>query len=68
VILDEETTWQVSHGQQVKLTHLSQPQTEKTDLVRAYSPAGQFLAILTLIEAGDKLWQPKKVFHPEEKD
>jgi tRNA pseudouridine55 synthase len=63
VTLDEETAWQVSHGQQIELSQLSE-QTEKEDLVRAYAPTGQFLAILTRIEPDDKLWQPKKVFHP----
>ncbi|GAB4431828.1 MAG: tRNA pseudouridine(55) synthase TruB [Anaerolineae bacterium] len=30
--------------------------------LRVYSSAGQFLAIVTLADAGQKLWQPKKVF------
>ncbi|MEW5960187.1 MAG: tRNA pseudouridine(55) synthase TruB [Chloroflexota bacterium] len=36
---------------------------DKFDLVRAYTPAGQFLAILTRVEADDKLWRPQKVFN-----
>lgn len=31
-------------------------------LARAYTPNGDFLAILTLAEPNAKLWQPKKVF------
>jgi tRNA pseudouridine55 synthase len=31
--------------------------------VRGYTPSGQFLAILTLADAEQNLWQPKKVFH-----
>jgi tRNA pseudouridine55 synthase len=33
------------------------------ELIRAYTPGGDFLAILTPVEANDKLWRPKKVFH-----
>jgi tRNA pseudouridine55 synthase len=33
------------------------------DLLRAYTPDGTFLAILTRVSSDDKLWQPKKVFH-----
>jgi tRNA pseudouridine55 synthase len=33
-------------------------------IVRAYTPAGQFLAILALAEPAEQLWKPKKVFHP----
>jgi len=30
--------------------------------VRAYTPSGEFLAILTRVASDDKLWKPKKVF------
>jgi tRNA pseudouridine55 synthase len=57
VTLTEELAEQVRHGRQVELETLpGQP------LLRAYTPTGDFLAILTRNEAGDKLWQPKKVF------
>lgn len=34
-------------------------------LLRAYTPGGAFLAILTRSQSDDTLWQPKKVFHPK---
>lgn len=58
VTLSEEMAEQVRHGRHVELgSRPGQP-----PLLRAYTPAGDFLAILTPDEAGDKLWQPKKVF------
>lgn len=58
VTLDEEATGRVSQGQQTCLQ-----ENQEFDLVRAYTPAGKFLAILTPVEADDKLWRPKKVFN-----
>jgi tRNA pseudouridine55 synthase len=60
VTLAEAAVHQVKQGQQVELA-LARP--IPGELVRAYTPAGEFLAILTRVEAGDTLWQPKKVFH-----
>lgn len=72
VILSEAEVVRVKQGQQVEVdvepsatyfaplggaSHL-----EDHKLARAYTPQGDFLAILTLIEANAKLWQPKKVF------
>lgn len=57
VHLDEAAATAVSYGRQVEL-----PEPPQADLVRAYTPAGKFLAILTPTAADAKLWQPKKVF------
>ena len=58
VTLSEEMAEHVRHGRQVELEALpGQP-----PLLCAYTPGGDFLAILTQSDAGDKLWQPKKVF------
>ncbi len=56
VELGAEQVRGVGYGQQVAL------EMERTGPVRAYTPAGDFLAILTPVESSDKLWQPKKVF------
>ncbi|MCB0163059.1 MAG: tRNA pseudouridine(55) synthase TruB [Anaerolineae bacterium] len=67
LILDEPTVIRVKHGNKVQI---AQEQLEFADrqallsanLLRAYLPSGEFLAILELIEANDNIWQPKKVF------
>jgi tRNA pseudouridine55 synthase len=38
---------------------------DQQNLVAAYTPGGDFLAILTRVESDDKLWKPKKVFLPD---
>ncbi len=60
VILTEEMVLHVKQGRQVEIDLGS----NGTDLpiTRAYTPDGDFLAILTLAEPDAKLWQPKKVF------
>lgn len=63
VTLDEAAARRVAQGQQTGLEP-GFSQKEPFDLVRAYTPAGKFLAILTPAEADDKLWRPKKVFNP----
>jgi tRNA pseudouridine55 synthase len=69
VTLTEEATTDVRHGRQVQIDALKTKPTTAGDtqveLVRAYTPSGDFLAILTRAKSNDKLWQPKKVFHPE---
>jgi tRNA pseudouridine55 synthase len=55
--LTETTTEDVGFGRRVELD----PSPE-TDTVAAYTPAGDFLAILTRDESDAKLWKPKKVF------
>ena len=69
VTLTEESTADVRHGRQVQIDALktNPPPTGDTqvELLRAYTPGGDFLAILTRAKSNDKLWQPKKVFHPE---
>lgn len=65
VTLDEEAARRVAQGQQICLESQFSPEEEEVfELVRAYTPAGKFLAILTPVEADDKLWRPKKVFNP----
>ena len=49
----------VRHGRQVSPATID---GETNSTVRAYTEAGQFLAILTLVDAEQNLWQPKKVF------
>lgn len=58
VTLDEDTVQRVQQGQQVRLD-----EAPTADLIRAHTPAGDLLAILTVAQPGDTLWQPKKVFH-----
>ncbi len=66
VTLDEETARRVRHGQQIQLgvtpTGPLLLQGENIDFIRAYTPTGTFLAILTPAQPDDKLWRPKKVF------
>jgi tRNA pseudouridine55 synthase len=70
VTLTEEATTDVQHGRQVQIDTLkTKPSTTEdtqVELVRAYTPSGDFLAILTRAKSNDNLWQPKKVFRPEE--
>jgi tRNA pseudouridine55 synthase len=63
VILSPENAGHVQQGQQIHID--LPPNTSSLDnlgLARAYTPDGDFLAILTLAEPDAKLWQPKKVF------
>jgi tRNA pseudouridine55 synthase len=60
VTLDKASTECVRHGQQIQILSAA---GRKDELIRAYTPTGDFLAILTQVKAGDKLWQPRKVFH-----
>lgn len=64
VSLDQQTATHVKHGRQIRLNRAdSNPLIDPDiNLVRAYTPDGEFLAILTQVEADDKLWQPRKVF------
>lgn len=70
VTLTEEAVSHVRHGRRVELNTLAigsatlRAQAVRPALVRAYTPGGDFLAILTPVQSNDKLWQPKKVFHP----
>lgn len=67
ISLDEETARQVRHGQRIQINDFEgqiEDESKDAKLARAYTPGGDFLAILTQVEADDKLWQPKKVFHP----
>ena len=69
VTLSEEAVAHVQQGRQIQIdsaedaTYLeSASHLDNSKLVRAYTPNGDFLAILTLAEPNAKLWQPKKVF------
>jgi tRNA pseudouridine55 synthase len=66
VILTEEATAHVRHGRQIKIDTLAAGSSPNTKLIRAYTPRGDFLAILTRTESDDTLWHPKKVFHPSD--
>ncbi|MBN1993905.1 MAG: tRNA pseudouridine(55) synthase TruB [Anaerolineae bacterium] len=64
VTLTPEAVLHVQHGRPIKLeTELETAGERQTDLLRAYTPEGDFLAILTPGKSDDTLWQPKKVFH-----
>lgn len=68
VTLTAAAAIKVGYGQAIELeTSNMADLPPATDFIRAYSPAGEFLAILTPAPSGDKLWQPKKVFQPEAK-
>lgn len=60
VILAEEAVKHVQQGRQLQIEDA--PYLDKVGPVRAYTPGGDFLAILTSVEPNAKLWQPKKVF------
>jgi tRNA pseudouridine55 synthase len=63
VTLDQGLSKQIEHGQQIEIGSDSLAADERAEFIRAYTPEGDFLAILTQVEADDKLWRPKKVFH-----
>lgn len=60
IILTEETAIHVRQGRQIEID--LEPSATHPNILRAYTPSGDFLAILTLVEPDAKLWQPKKVF------
>ncbi len=60
VALTAAETESVRCGRQITLPEIAAAQADLP--VRAYTSAGQFLAILTLADAQQQLWQPKKVF------
>jgi len=65
VVLDDEDASHVKHGRQIQLpAQLIKPAPANGHqaLVRAYTPAGNFLAILAPAQTNDDIWQPKKVF------
>jgi tRNA pseudouridine55 synthase len=59
VILDEGLANAVRQGRPVKL---ALDQAGGT-LLRAYTPAKEFLAILKLVQANENIWRPQKVFN-----
>ena len=56
VDLNEAAATDVRFGRRIELDSLDETPA------RAYTPGGEFLAILTRDESNDKLWKPKKVF------
>jgi tRNA pseudouridine55 synthase len=67
VILDEVAVGHVKHGRQIQLPGVKFNLSARydkidVDLVRAYTPSGDFLAILKLAKTSENIWQPKKVF------
>jgi tRNA pseudouridine55 synthase len=73
VFLSEEAVVRVKQGQQIQLDPVNfgpetkgfgliqQLELSDSKLARVYTPDGDFLAILTLVQPDAKLWQPKKV-------
>jgi tRNA pseudouridine55 synthase len=69
VVLDEVATSHVQHGRQIKIEHSTiEPSAAGADVLRAYTPAGEFLAILTPADPIEDIWQPKKVFQTKMAD
>lgn len=63
VILNQEAVEHIKHGRQISAEPTAIPSTgNKIDLARAYTPAGEFIAILKMVESDGNIWQPKKVF------
>jgi tRNA pseudouridine55 synthase len=62
VALSAEDVRRVRQGQRLEL-EVAFP--SPPGLLRAYTPAGEFLAILALADPTQNLWHPKKVFHPD---
>ena len=64
IILDSHQVTDVQHGRSIPADTLkSSPElNENINLTRAYTPAGEFLAILELVRNDGNIWQPKKVF------
>ena len=56
VDLTEAESADVGFGRRIELD------TSAESPLRAYTPNGEFLAILTRVASDDKLWKPKKVF------
>lgn len=68
VMLDETAEAHVKHGRQVtvfpsQIEESADDTSTALDLLRGYTAAGDLLAILTLADANQNIWQPKKVFH-----
>jgi tRNA pseudouridine55 synthase len=59
VTLTEAMTTAVGYGQQIRLDEI----TPAVELVRAYTPEDEFLAIVRHVEGEEGLWQPEKVFN-----
>ena len=66
VTLPPEAVQHIRHGRAVELKpaafQLGAADHSNPAFICAYTPTGNFLAILTRAESNDKLWQPKKVF------
>jgi hypothetical protein len=63
VVLDEAATSHLRYGRQIKIAPATiEPTAGGTDFLRAYTPTGEFLAILALADPTENMWRPKKVF------
>ncbi|MFH1652330.1 MAG: tRNA pseudouridine(55) synthase TruB [Chloroflexota bacterium] len=65
VSVSEETAAALQKGQSVSLPETSPPSGDEPPFLRAYHPAGFFLAVLSHVP-GTETWHPVKVFHPPE--
>ncbi len=63
VTLDRSLSERITYGQPIEIGSEFLAVGASAEFIRAYTPGGDFLAILTRVEANDKLWRPKKVFH-----
>jgi tRNA pseudouridine55 synthase len=64
LVLEPGQITDVQCGRPIPVDNLKLPftQDENITIARAYTPAGQFLAILELVQNDGNIWRPKKVF------
>ncbi|MDM8519346.1 tRNA pseudouridine(55) synthase TruB [Anaerolineales bacterium HSG6] len=64
IILNNTDYEHVQHGRKITLLFDQHKLTmvNVRSMLRAYTPSGQFLAILTPVQEVENLWRPKKVF------
>ncbi len=66
VVLSKQDAQHINHGRRIQLAQssieFSASRNPSGDVIRAYLPTGQFLAILTLADAATNTWKPRKVF------
>jgi tRNA pseudouridine55 synthase len=61
IMLEETQAKAVEQGRSLKL-NVAGAGLSEGGLLRAYTPTGEFLAILKLVQAHENLWHPQKVF------
>ena len=62
IVLEETQVKAVEQGRSLKLNVAGAGLSEGS-LLRAYTPTGEFLAILKLVQAYENIWHPQKVFN-----